>query len=88
LFGLGIDSLMAVSLQRKLERTVGRPLPATLTFNHPNARALARYLARVIGEKCLAPTSGVPPMAASRDAEIDAISEAEERLRARLEDIG
>jgi hypothetical protein len=44
LFDLGMDSLMAVELKRRLERGVGRPLPSTLTFNYPNIGALAAFL--------------------------------------------
>ncbi len=89
LFDLGIDSLMALSLQRKLEQSLGCPLPATLTFNYPNARALAGYLAKILGETGFAPASGATPNLASRDAEIDAMTDAEveEQLRARLEDV-
>ncbi len=42
---LGMDSLMAVELRRRLESDLGRTLPATLAFDHPNARALAVHLA-------------------------------------------
>ena len=44
LFELGMDSLMSVELKRRLERGFGAPLPATLTFNYPNIRALADFL--------------------------------------------
>ncbi len=44
LFDLGMDSLMSVELKRRLERGFGAPLPSTLTFNHPNIRALVRFL--------------------------------------------
>jgi acyl carrier protein len=91
LFDLGMDSLMAVSLQRQLERGVGRSLPATLTFNYPNARALARYLVDLLGADCFAPGSGAPtPTVGLRDTEIEALSdtEVEAQLRARLEQVG
>jgi acyl carrier protein len=44
LFELGMDSLMSVELKRRLERGFGASLPATLTFNYPNIRALAGFL--------------------------------------------
>jgi acyl carrier protein len=44
LFDLGMDSLMAVELNRRLGRLSGRPMPSTLTFNYPNVAALAKYL--------------------------------------------
>ena len=45
LFDLGMDSLMSVELKSRLEASVGRALPSTLTFNYPNVGALAGYLA-------------------------------------------
>jgi acyl carrier protein len=44
LFDMGMDSLMAVELRGRLERTLGAPLPSTITFNYPTIRALADHL--------------------------------------------
>ena len=44
LFDMGMDSLMAVELKGRLERTLGVPLPSTLTFNYPTIKALTDYL--------------------------------------------
>jgi myxalamid-type polyketide synthase MxaE and MxaD len=44
LFDMGMDSLMAVELKGRLERSLGVPLPSTLTFNHPTIKALGDYL--------------------------------------------
>ena len=41
---LGLDSLLAVELRNTLSKTVGRPLPASLLFDHPSPGALADYL--------------------------------------------
>ncbi|KYF87943.1 hypothetical protein BE20_24370 [Sorangium cellulosum] len=38
-FDLGMDSLMAVELRRRLHQALGLPLPSSVTFNHPNGRA-------------------------------------------------
>jgi myxalamid-type polyketide synthase MxaE and MxaD len=63
LFEMGMDSLMSVELKQQLQSEVGQPLPATLTFNHPSATALAAYLVGLVpappGERhdARAPTS-------------------------------
>jgi acyl carrier protein len=44
LFEMGMDSLMSIDLKGRLEASVGRSLPSTLTFNYPNVEALAEYL--------------------------------------------
>jgi malonyl CoA-acyl carrier protein transacylase/acyl carrier protein len=41
---LGIDSLTALELRNKLAAILGRKLPATMVFDHPNPRALATFL--------------------------------------------
>ncbi|MFF9772826.1 amino acid adenylation domain-containing protein [Streptomyces sp. NPDC013978] len=42
---LGLDSLSAVDLARRLERELDRPLPATLLFEHRTITELATHLA-------------------------------------------
>ena len=91
LFDLGMDSLMAVELKRRLERGAGRPMPSTLTFNYPNVGALARFLETQLIVKAVE-TSVVPAATAavvvpSPDTELDDLSddELEARLMARLE---
>ncbi|MDI3284216.1 type I polyketide synthase [Polyangium sp. 15x6] len=41
---LGVDSLMAVELRRRLRLVTGLPLPVTLTFDHPSPRHVAVFL--------------------------------------------
>jgi len=49
-FEIGMDSLMAVDLQRRLQTGLGVTLSSTVGFDHPTVEALAKYLA----EKALA----------------------------------
>jgi phthiocerol/phenolphthiocerol synthesis type-I polyketide synthase B len=42
---LGLNSLMAVELRNRLETTFGRPLSATLAWNHPTIEAIVHFLA-------------------------------------------
>lgn len=44
LFDLGMDSLMALKLENRLERNLGRTFPATVPFYHPTITALAGCL--------------------------------------------
>ncbi|WP_394831506.1 SDR family NAD(P)-dependent oxidoreductase [Pendulispora rubella] len=41
---LGLDSLMAVELRRRLQKRTGVKLPATLAFDHPSPRHVANWL--------------------------------------------
>lgn len=51
-FELGIDSLMAVELKKRLSLDLGTSLSSTLAFNYPNIRKLADYLGHeVLGWK-------------------------------------
>ncbi|MDJ0658840.1 MAG: beta-ketoacyl synthase N-terminal-like domain-containing protein [Crocosphaera sp.] len=43
-FQMGMDSLMAVELRNRLERTFGFAMSTSLAFNYPNIEALAGYL--------------------------------------------
>jgi acyl transferase domain-containing protein/surfactin synthase thioesterase subunit/D-arabinose 1-dehydrogenase-like Zn-dependent alcohol dehydrogenase/acyl carrier protein len=43
---MGMDSLMAVQLHRRLQRALGVPLATTLAFDHPTVERLALHLRR------------------------------------------
>jgi len=80
LFDLGMDSLMSVELKSRLEASLGRPLPSTLTFNYPNVGALADYLAKeALCLQLSLPAEPVtaPPELVTAAAESDDISEDE-----------
>jgi acyl carrier protein len=44
LFEMGMDSLMSVELKTRLEKSIGKPLPSTLTFNYPTIAELTEYI--------------------------------------------
>jgi acyl carrier protein len=68
---MGMDSLMAVELRNRLEASLGRPLPATLAYEHPTLARLSAFLCTEV--------LALKPVAA-RDAE-------EERRRAEVQDL-
>jgi acyl transferase domain-containing protein/acyl carrier protein len=43
---MGMDSLMAVDLRKRLERAIGENLPPTVVFNYPTVVTLGRFLAQ------------------------------------------
>lgn len=45
-FEVGGSSLLAVQVQRRLEDTLGRPVPITAVFQYPTIAALAQHLSR------------------------------------------
>jgi len=44
-FDMGMDSLMAIELKKRLEDSFGASLPATLAFESPTIEALSEYFA-------------------------------------------
>jgi hypothetical protein len=46
---MGLDSLMAVTLVRRLSSSFGIPISATVAFNYPTISALATHLALKLG---------------------------------------
>jgi hypothetical protein len=58
---LGFDSLMALELRTRLDRSLGLALPVTLVWSHPTVADLAQTLAERMGIDLDAPASSVPP---------------------------
>ena len=48
LFEMGMDSLMALELKRRLEEGINGSLPANLLFNYPTVAALATLLSDLL----------------------------------------
>jgi acyl carrier protein len=55
---LGMDSLMAVDIRRRLEKRLSMQLPPTLVFDRPSCGALANYLLESWGDGSAAQGSG------------------------------
>jgi NAD(P)-dependent dehydrogenase (short-subunit alcohol dehydrogenase family)/SAM-dependent methyltransferase/acyl carrier protein len=76
LFEMGMDSLMSVELKTRLERSVGKALPSTLTFNYPTVAELAEYLAtNVLPQAVELPAPAEVPIEPTSVEDIDDLSE-------------
>ncbi|WP_082968961.1 type I polyketide synthase [Mycobacterium sp. E2699] len=63
-FDLGMDSLMAVELRRRIEQAVGKEVPATLAMDHPRLSDVVDYLlGDVLGLGEVAPSGPQPASA-------------------------
>lgn len=79
LFDLGIDSLTAIDLKDRLEKSLGHTLRSTIAFDYPSAAAMATHLA----ETLFPATAAQPPTAASVADDLSDLSAAD--LEALLE---
>jgi pimeloyl-ACP methyl ester carboxylesterase len=80
-FGIGMDSLMAIELKNRLEAGFGCSLPPTIVFDCPSAAALADYLleriplhssASPVNAGAAASSNGSPAIAAPLNSETPA----------------
>jgi malonyl CoA-acyl carrier protein transacylase len=71
-FEMGMDSLMAVELKNRLEAGFACSLPPTLSFDFPNAEALADHLLSLI-----APPAPAAPLTIADEADLDNLTESE-----------
>ncbi|RAV18188.1 polyketide synthase [Mycolicibacterium sp. GF69] len=73
-FDLGMDSLMAVELRRRIEQAIGKEIPVTLVMDHPRVSDATDYLlGDVLGLSEQVPTSGPASAAPTRTDEPIAI---------------
>ncbi|HEV7362577.1 MAG TPA: SDR family NAD(P)-dependent oxidoreductase, partial [Mycobacterium sp.] len=65
-FDLGMDSLMAVELRRRIEEGVGKEIPATLAMDYPRLSDVVDYLlGDVLGLSEQAPATSGPQLASA-----------------------
>jgi acyl carrier protein len=80
---MGIDSLMALELTRRLSAAAGTVLPNTLLFNQPTAQSLADYLAEQVFRLAPASLAVTPPTPVPTSADVEDIIRSEvDRLSA------
>ncbi len=70
LFKIGLDSLMAIQLQRRLERATEETLPAAFAFNYPTLEAMVELLDSRIAARV--------PAAGDLDTSMDLLSRVDE----------
>ena len=74
---MGLDSLMALELRNRLQRNLGKPLPATLAFDYPNVEAVSRFLARDV---LALPLPSSAPAIGRRDEPSASVSRADDAI--------
>ncbi|QLE49244.1 type I polyketide synthase [Nostoc sp. C057] len=52
---MGMDSLTSVEFRNRLQKSLGKSLPSTLTFNYPNIDALASYFVNTLDNQNMPP---------------------------------
>lgn len=78
-FDLGMDSLMAVELKTRLEKSFGKSLPTTLVFELPNIQTLAEHLgSEILAWDTADSPSSTDPQEEERSAAIASIEQLSE----------
>lgn len=72
-FEIGLDSMMAVELQSRIQTGLNLSIPATTAFDQPNITALARFLLDKMPAFDTAPTRAAARPDDIPDAELFAI---------------
>lgn len=75
LFKMGMDSLMAIELRRRLERVVATTLPSSVAFKYPTVSALVAFLDETVAAR-VPTTDDLEDVGALLDR-VDQMSEAE-----------
>nr|UUL70764.1 Myxalamid-type polyketide synthase MxaE and MxaD [Vitiosangium cumulatum] len=83
LHDLGMDSLMAIEIRNRLEKSLELVLPATLVFTYPTVSALVVFLSDTMGLPLEPPREETPARddVAATAAELDALSDDEMAAR-------
>ncbi len=86
---MGLDSLMAVTLVRRLSSSFGIPISATVAFNYPTISALATHLALKLGIEIETREQALPQRSAGSPLplQVEELSD-EEAINALLSDGG
>jgi myxalamid-type polyketide synthase MxaC len=81
-FQLGMDSIMAMELRRRLAAAMKQPVPASMIFEHPTVARLSKYVLERVGlvEIALAPTIADQRADEARQMLADAAAMSEQAL--------
>ncbi|MGZ9164527.1 MAG: SDR family NAD(P)-dependent oxidoreductase, partial [Anaerolineales bacterium] len=90
---MGMDSLMAVELSRRLQRSLDCVLPTTLAFEYPTVEALTNYLATeilgiIVADANRKPTKGVEKQSVMDEVDEVPEDQLEDALLKELKDAG